>query len=108
ATVRTNQRVLHYTKDNDLVDPSAKIVNSVIIPPCYIGKDTVIENSVIGPHVSIGDNSNIGKSVISNSIIQTNTTIKNANFDNSMIGNFVDYKSDIKEVSIGDYSTQGK
>jgi hypothetical protein len=25
-----------------------------------------------------------------------------------MIGNFVDYKADIKEVSIGDYSTQGK
>lgn len=108
ATVRTNQRVLHYNKDNDLLDPSAKIINSVIIPPCYIGKDAVIENSVIGPHVSIGDNSNIEKSVISNSIIQTHTTIKNANFDNSMIGNFVDYKYDIKEVSIGDYSTQGK
>ena len=108
ATVRTNQRILHYNKDKDWVDSSAEILNSVIIPPCYIGRNTVIENSVIGPHVSIGDNSNIEKSVISNSIIQTNTSVRNANFENSMIGNFVDYKSDIKEVSMGDYSTQGK
>ena len=108
ATVRTNQRILHYNKGKDWVDSSAEIVNSVIIPPCYIGRNTVIENSVIGPHVSIGDNSNIEKSVISNSIIQTNTRIRNANFENSMIGNFVDYKSDIKKVSMGDYSTQGK
>lgn len=108
ATVRTNQRILHYNKDKDWVDSTSEIENSIIIPPCYIGKNTVIVNSVIGPYVSIGDNSNIEKSVISNSIIQTNTSVRNVNFENSMIGNFVDYKSNIKEVSLGDYSTQGK
>ncbi len=108
ATVRTNKRILHYNKDKDWVDPTVEIENSVIISPCYIGRNTVIVNSVIGPHVSIGDNSNIEKSVISNTIIQTNTSIINANFSNSMIGNYVDYKSETEEVSLGDYSTQGK
>jgi len=108
ATVRTNQRILEYNKDKNWVDPTAEVSNSIIIQPCYVGKNTVLVNSVIGPHVSIGDNSNIEKSVISNSIIQTNTSVRNGNFTNSMIGNFVDYLSDIKEVSLGDYSTQGK
>ena len=108
ATVRTNQRILQYNKDKDWVSPTAEIEDSIIIPPCYIGQNTVLVNSVIGPHVSIGDNSNIENSVISNSIVQTNTSLQNANFTNSMIGNFVDYKAPAKEVSLGDYSTEGK
>lgn len=40
VTVFTNQRVLEYDYEKKLpmIDPSARLINSVIIPPCYVGK----------------------------------------------------------------------
>lgn len=108
ATVYTNQRVLEFNKDEDLVASSVQIENSKIIPPCYIGDNVKLINAKIGPHVSIGEGTEIKDANISNSIIYTNTTIENAQFYNSMIGNFVHYniKDGVQhEVSIGDYST---
>jgi glucose-1-phosphate thymidylyltransferase len=104
ATVYTNQRYLEFIKDTDLIAVSSKLNNSVIIPPVYIGEGVNITNSVIGPHVSIGDNSVIKDARISNSIIQTNTTITNLNFTNSMVGNNVWLEERTKDLSIGDYN----
>lgn len=106
ATVFTNQRYLEYIKNNDrLVSESAKITESVIIPPVYIGENVKLHNTVIGPHVSVGDNTVIEDSRIKNSIIQNGTIIRNANLSNSMVGNFVSFSGKISEVSIGDYNT---
>jgi glucose-1-phosphate thymidylyltransferase len=105
ATVEANQRVLDYIKNEKLIDDSAVLENAVVIPPCFIGKNVKIVNSVIGPHVSIGENTVIEKTVLSNSIVQTNTKIKNANITNSMIGNFTVCEGSGKDLSIGDYNT---
>ena len=103
--IYTNQRMLELKKDTEnLVADSAQIEQSVIIPPCYIGADTVIKNSVVGPHVSIGHNSKVENSVIVNSVVQNQTTIQSANLENSMIGNLVEYKGKKSDLSIGDYS----
>ncbi len=106
ATVYTNQRVLEFLQaDNEsLIDPSVKTVNSVIIPPCYIGKNAVIENSVIGPHVSVGDNTTIADSRISNAIVQTNTSLTGVYLTNTMIGNHTTISNAAKEMSVGDYN----
>jgi len=108
ATVHTNQRILELNKKQDWVDSTAEIKNSVLIPPCYVGPNAVIENSVVGPHVSVGKNTKIVNSRLYNCIVQTNSSLQNANFTNSMVGNFVDYTGVTKEISIGDYSTEGK
>ncbi|MFZ6050514.1 sugar phosphate nucleotidyltransferase [Halocola ammonii] len=108
AIVHTNHRVLHYNRDKNMVADSVKTENAVIIQPCYIGDDVEITNSVIGPHVSVGSGCIIENSVVSNSIVQKNTTVKHANFTNSMLGNFVEYLEFPSELSIGDYSTTGK
>ena len=105
ATVYTNQRYLEFIKDQDIVSASHKATNSVVIPPVYIGEDVEITNCVIGPHVSIGNGTKVENSVISNSIIQENTEIKNANFSNSMVGNFVNYQGRELDLSIGDFNT---
>lgn len=104
ATVDANRRVLDYIRNENLVDASAVIENAAIIQPCFIGKGVSIKNSVVGPHVSIGDNTTIEKTVLSNSIVQTNTKIKNANITNSMIGNYVVCEGNGKDLSIGDYN----
>jgi glucose-1-phosphate thymidylyltransferase len=105
VTVQTNQRYLEFIKDQELVSPKAKISNSVIIPPCFVDDDVVIENSVVGPYVSIGKSSRISDSRLKNSIIQTNTRISHVILENSMLGNFVNFEKKPMDLSVGDYNT---
>jgi glucose-1-phosphate thymidylyltransferase len=106
STVYTNQRILELNRKENLVSKSHSNQNSVIIGPCFIGENVKLVNSVVGPHVSIGNNTVVENSVIKNSIIQTNTKISGSNIHNSLIGNYVDFKSCTGQMSIGDYSTQ--
>jgi len=105
ATVDTNTRYLGYLDSEKIVDKSLKLVNSVVVPPVYIGKNVVLENTVIGPNVSVGDDCRIQNSLLSNTIVQENTTISNANLTNSMLGNHVNLEGSPKDVSLGDYNT---
>ncbi len=107
ATVYTNKRVLEIKHSGNKIASSVINKNSVIIAPCYVGEKVQLTNSVVGPYVSIGDNSKIINSVVTNSIIQNNTTVETAVVDNSMIGNHVQYKGTPKDLSMGDYSTEG-
>jgi glucose-1-phosphate thymidylyltransferase len=107
VTVNANQRVLEfdYEKDVELIHSSAKVINSIVIPPCFIGEGVVIENSVVGPHVSINSKSKVIHSVIENTIIQSESTIENANIADSMIGNKAHIKKQKEDYSLGDYGT---
>lgn len=105
VTVQTNQRYLEFIKDQKLISPKARLINAVIIPPCFIGDEATIENSVVGPYVSVGKNSHIKDSRISNSIIQTNTKISQAVLENSMLGNFVNFEARPLDLSVGDFNT---
>ncbi|MTI30040.1 sugar phosphate nucleotidyltransferase [Xanthovirga aplysinae] len=104
ATIHTNQRYLEFIREEDLISSSATIDNAVIIPPVFLGENTVVKNTVIGPHVSLGANTKVVDSRISNSIIQRNSEIKNVNLSNSMVGNFVNLKGKSSDMSIGDYN----
>jgi glucose-1-phosphate thymidylyltransferase len=88
-----------------MVAASADIIDSVIIPPCFIGENVVIERSVVGPHVSLGNGTTVTDSIIKNSIIQHSTNIENANFADSMIGSNASIKGLARDLSLGDYST---
>ncbi len=106
-TVETNARMLGFLKadgDEPLVATSAKLENSKIIEPCFIGENVVLINSTVGPYVSIGNNTVIENATIKNSLVQTNTNIKNADLQEAMIGNHVVYDGHFKRVSIGDYT----
>ena len=107
ATVFTNQRYLEYLQERgeELVAKSAKVTNSVIIPPVYIGENAVITDSVVGPHVSLGAESNVSGSVVSNSIVQQSATVKHANVTNSMVGNHATVSGVPHDLSLGDYNT---
>jgi glucose-1-phosphate thymidylyltransferase len=107
-TVTTHSRVLQHNKDENIISEKAQIKNSKIIPPCYIGNDSVITDSEIGPNVSIGNNTILEKALISNSIIQDNTQIVNSKIYNSMIGNHVKIEEMTGDFSIGDYCSLKK
>lgn len=105
VTVQTNQRYLEFIKDQALVSPKAKIINSVIISPCFIADGVLIENSVVGPHVSIGENSRIVDSRIKNSIIQKEANISKGMLENSMFGNFATFEGSSMDLSLGDFNS---
>ena len=105
AVVQTNQRYLEFIKDQPLISSKAKLINSVIIPPVFIGEEAHIENSIVGPHVSIGAYTIVRDSRISNSIIQKNCSINTAILSNSLLGNFVNFEGKSEDLSLGDYST---
>ena len=106
VTVETNQRMLGFLeKDGEqLVSDTVLQENANIIAPTYIGDKVTLKNVTIGPYVSIGSGSHIENSTVKNSLIQSDSTIKNANLDNAMIGNHVYYDGKFERISIGDYS----
>ena len=106
VTVETNQRMLGFLeKDGEnMISDSVKKENANIIAPCFIGENVILKNTTVGPYVSIGANTVIEDSTVKNSLIQSKTSIKNANLDNAMIGNHVKYNGNFETISIGDYS----
>jgi glucose-1-phosphate thymidylyltransferase len=106
VTVETNQKMLGFLSDANypLISENISNENSKIFEPCFIGKNVILKNSTIGPYASIGEGTVIVDSTVKNSIIQTNSKIKNANLDNAMIGNYATFDGKFTNVSIGDYS----
>ncbi len=105
-TVETNGKILQFAREagQNLISKTVSLNGSKIIEPCYIGENVILNNSTIGPGVSIGDNSKVENSKIRNSLIQTHTTIENADLEGAMIGNHAHYNGEFKSISIGDYS----
>lgn len=107
VTLETNARMLGFLatdKEEQLIDSSVVLENATIIEPCCIGKGTLLRNTTVGPYVSIGNDCLIENSTVKNSLIQNQTTIKNATLDEAMIGNHVKYNGDFTKISIGDYT----
>ena len=84
---------------------SGLIIDSKIVPPVLIGKDTKISDSVIGPNVSIGDNVTLNKCIISNSVIGDGANLKKIISSESIIGDYSILEDLIKKcITIGDSS----
>jgi glucose-1-phosphate thymidylyltransferase len=105
ATVETHRAYFNFMEEKRIISNSSKTTNSVLIEPVFLGENVEIDNAVIGPYVSVGDNSKISESRIQNSIIQKDSSIKNANLANSMLGNFVTFEGKATDLSVGDYNT---
>ena len=66
----------------------------------------LLENAVVGPFVSVVNNSTINSSIVRNSIVRENSHIQDAGIDNSLIGNYVQYRQQLRDLSMGDYTTE--
>ena len=113
VTIETNRRVLNILEEEgrlhegDGIDPSANIIDSTIVPPCYIGPGVTIVRSVVGPHVSLGANTAVTNSTLQDCLIQGNTKIDNSVMDGAMIGAKASVVGTPLDVSIGDFSFIG-
>ncbi len=105
AVVHTHQRILTLKAATEqLIDPSAELIDAVIVPPVYLGPGVRITNSVVGPYVSIGAGSIVVDSLVRNSIIQDKSSVRRANLTDSMLGSQASYIGTPADVSAGDYS----
>ncbi|MCC6939925.1 MAG: NTP transferase domain-containing protein [Flavobacteriales bacterium] len=108
AMVDTNTKVLGFLKnEKGLVSTSLKSVNSVIIPPCFIGDEVVLTNSIVGPNVSIEKGATITGSVVRNSILRGGVRVQDAVIDNSMVGERAVVTGRAMDLSLSDDSTAG-
>jgi len=105
ATLDTNKRILELSNKDKLVSPTAKIINSVIIPPCFIDSKAVIENSVIGPFVSIGKETSIKNCIIKDSLVQCYSDLENLLLNRSIVGNQSEIIGKFKNLNVGDYNS---
>lgn len=107
VTVHTNQKVLDFDQEKGALvqHASAKVENSLVIQPCFIGEGVVIENSIVGPHVSLGKGTKVVNSLVANTIVQEDTLLKDAVLSDSMIGSKAKFEGRKKDISLGDFST---
>lgn len=105
ACIYTNQRILEHVKEDENLSFTNQIEDSVIIEPCFIGKNVKIKNSVVGPHVSLGNETILENAIVKNSIVQENCLIQNSVIENGMLGNKVQIVKKADDFSLGDYST---
>jgi glucose-1-phosphate thymidylyltransferase len=81
-----------------------EIHNSMIIPPAFIDKKSVIRNSVVGPNVSIGKNVHITDCRIEDSIISCDCVITRMILSGSILGEKVRIVGAKHNLNIGNYS----
>ncbi|MGB2398604.1 MAG: sugar phosphate nucleotidyltransferase, partial [Flavobacteriaceae bacterium] len=105
-TIQTNSKMLAFLAEEgkELIAPSAQLVNTTLIPPCFIGQNVVITDSTIGPGVSVGEGTTISQAQIKHSMIQKQSVLKKVVLDQAMIGSHVRYNGNFKAVSLGDYT----
>jgi glucose-1-phosphate thymidylyltransferase len=106
VTVQTNKQILEHLKHGNekLISDNIEIHDSEITEPCFIADGVKLINAKVGPHVSLGKGTIVEDSSITNSLVQENAVIKNANLDNAMIGNYATFDGNFTSISIGDYS----
>jgi glucose-1-phosphate thymidylyltransferase len=104
AVVDTNRKVLEYNKDHIGTDATAVLHNCVVVPPCYIGPGAHLTDSVIGPFASIGAGCIVVGSVVRNSILASQSTVRHALLEQTMTGQHVHITGTPSVLSIGDYS----
>lgn len=101
----TTEKILDFSaaKNEKLVDESLVSENSIVIPPCFIGKNVKIKNSVVGPYVSLGDGCVVENSVIKQSSIREKSVVKNAVMSKGMMGTNASFTGHTESPDMGDF-----
>lgn len=79
-------------------------VDSVLIEPVHIEKGAAVRGCILGPNVSVAAGSIVESSIISNSIINSQTHVKNMILQDSILGDEVHLVSSARRMNIGDHS----
>ena len=101
AIFETNAYLLqHHDKSpNEVVTRQSNI----FISPCYIHESSRVENSIIGPNATIGENCSVNDSILKNTIVDDDSSIKETVLVNSLIGRGCSVTGKSGQVIVADY-----
>jgi glucose-1-phosphate thymidylyltransferase len=107
VTIETNGRILEFVAGEEtLVHPTARLVNSTLTGPCFIGEGAVVEDAHLGPNVSLGAGSVVRRSNLQQCLVAERVQLEDVRLRNSMLGDHVQVVGPLEgELSLGDYST---
>lgn len=78
--------------------------NCVFIEPVHIERGVTLRDCVIGPNVSVASGSVIERSLIRDSIVNSNNVVRNMVLIDSILGDNVQLISSARKMNIGDHS----
>lgn len=100
----TNRALLELKPDRSTCISPDCYKQSILIPPVFVGEGAQISNSIIGPYSSISSRAEIRNSIIENSIIGDNATVKSVVLRETIIGNDAGIIGEAFKLNIGDNS----
>jgi glucose-1-phosphate thymidylyltransferase len=101
TVLATNRYLLDHGHANGSAVP---VTNSVIVPPVYLGKGVVIEESVVGPYATVADAAIVRRSVVSDSIIGEGALVEDTILAASLIGDHAVVRGRPRRLNVGDSS----
>jgi glucose-1-phosphate thymidylyltransferase len=99
--LETNRYLLDHGRDNTA---QALRPGVTIVPPVFIHPSAKVEASVIGPHVSIGAGCTLTRAIVSNTIIDEGSEIKDIAVEESLLGRQVSLTGQPLHLNLGDQS----
>jgi glucose-1-phosphate thymidylyltransferase len=88
----------------DEMEPDDGREGSIIIQPCFIAKNSIVENSIIGPYVTIAEKSEIRHCIIENSILNEGSVLENVILRESVVGAYAEVTGRASSLNVSDHS----
>jgi glucose-1-phosphate thymidylyltransferase len=88
----------------DDMEPKDGREGSIVVQPCYIDAESVIENSIIGPYVTVAKGSEIRHSIIENSILNEGAKLENVILSESVVGAYAEVRGRGSSLNVSDHS----
>jgi glucose-1-phosphate thymidylyltransferase len=105
SLLETNRYLLENGRDNSEI--AAQREGVVVAPPIFIDPTAHVSESIIGPHVSIGPNCVIKRSVLQNTIVDSDAAIQDTLLSASLIGSNARVTGRYRTLNVGDSSEIG-
>jgi glucose-1-phosphate thymidylyltransferase len=104
TVLHTNQYLLDHGHDNSA---GVQAEGSIIIPPVHIDPSAKLIDSIVGPHVTIAAGCRVENSIVRDSILDEGATIHTAMLAQSLIGKEARVGGKFRMFNVGDSSEVG-
>jgi glucose-1-phosphate thymidylyltransferase len=84
AILETNAYLLQHSSGSH--SKSTADASNLVIEPVYVHESAKIQGSIIGPNVSIGANCTIHRSILKNTIVDSNSRVTDVTLEYSLLG----------------------
>ena len=101
ATLHTNRYLLAHGAANDA---ERAFPQALIVPPCYIGENVVIERAVVGPYATVLDGAVVRDAVVRDAIVGAGAHVERALVEWSMIGDRARVHGTFRQYNVADNS----